>query len=141
MSSLSATYTHAPEAEWTEEGWRKSSLRSELLLVVIASNEFHLASIPSSCSPVLSFYHFPCSSFTLQYGRDGWAAAAQGSRGLVGVIGRAGDRGQTQRRPCHSRNVVQATRFLIACGCCFIRSKFIEGFKGWISQLVVKLSF
>lgn len=121
-------------------GWRKSLLHSAYwwLLLPLRStgrlDRHRLFLFP--CPEFLAFFLL---LFALQYGRDGWAAAAQGSRGLVGIIWRAGDRGQTQRWPCHSRYVVQAARFLVARDCRLIgRSKFRGVFQGWISQLVVK---
>lgn len=88
-----------------QPGWRKrnngamysrsqthlASVDGDRLRIVIATNPAFLFSFPESFGLVL-----------LQNGGDGRSAAAEGSRGLVRVVGRAGDGGQAQGRPRHS---------------------------------------
>lgn len=86
-------------------------MRSVIVIAMIVSVRLSCLSLLLSWV-VLSL--FPL--FLLQNGGNGWAAATEGSRGLVRVIGRAGDGGQTQGRPRHSWYVVQAARFLVTRG-------------------------
>lgn len=66
-------------------------------------------------SPLHILINQSLTSFLLQNGGDGRAAAPQGCWGLVGFEGWASDRSKTQRWPSHPRYVTETAWFLIAC--------------------------
>lgn len=64
----------------------------------------------------------------LQDGRDGGVTAPQAGR-FKGLEGGVGDGGESQWPPGHPRDVVEAARLLITCGCrtCRVRDQSGEG--------------